>query len=707
MQGVHGLYAIFSQCTFVPGDEKKWAKPFARFFEQLRRDLLSYPGEEEAVLGSFDRRHADLLPFVPGLGRVHLDLKHNPFARLFFKLPSRYDPEPRGKPWGEPREYVSSGELFKLLHIPLQVSIKKKVTAAPSFAAMYPAILSGGYSENWGLKLRIYEAGFLSVLLHVSIATQSALTAEATIDWLRAVKSAERSDADRPVAFRFRNVEFPDIRALIEGVIHETGRALFPWADKSPLSHLRDMVRLKPIQSLSSTNIQRISGEICLREWKYSDSGRTSFPVKFGELLQGVDDDLAGHAGAEGWLDQFYSLAPHRHTPSGVRAFPDFADPSSAWAAVEVLKRRQRDLPAWIESRNLPTRDEAERDSTLWEKIAPAHRYSTALHRLTKVLHDELLKKIRKTSLLALDDREILGLITKEFNWRELRRPRGGFESFGRYSGDVIVAGPKSIVMASDHWSTRKKLQLWFQWKLHAVAELAFFQIETGNALSRDPGSPAAARVFADSLALTKHLSPRFRRWYHRISEAVGLEQMASRVAPEQSYSTSQGVRTTDVFQEEDHRPPAHDVFISYAREDESRAAMLAEKLVEAGFSVWWDRRLAPGEWFGRSIETALFNARCVVVLWTKHSVVKRWVLAEAEEGAKRRILVPLRYDQVTVPLGFRPIQAIDIMADVYHRYETFHSLDLRKAIEDRIGSVVSRRRKRGSNLRVPRSFRP
>ncbi|MFI4997767.1 MAG: TIR domain-containing protein, partial [Hyphomicrobiales bacterium] len=31
------------------------------------------------------------------------------------------------------------------------------------------------------------------------------------------------------------------------------------------------------------------------------------------------------------------------------------------------------------------------------------------------------------------------------------------------------------------------------------------------------------------------------------------------------------------------------DVFISYAREDRSQAAELAELLEEAGYTVWWD----------------------------------------------------------------------------------------------------------------------
>ncbi len=100
------------------------------------------------------------------------------------------------------------------------------------------------------------------------------------------------------------------------------------------------------------------------------------------------------------------------------------------------------------------------------------------------------------------------------------------------------------------------------------------------------------------------------------------------------------------------------DIFISYAREDRALADQLAEVLVAQGWSVWWDRNIASGEPFDQVIEDALAAARCVIVLWSAHSVGSRWVRAEAGEGLSREVLVPIMVDEVQAPLAFRRIHA-------------------------------------------------
>jgi hypothetical protein len=74
---------------------------------------------------------------------------------------------------------------------------------------------------------------------------------------------------------------------------------------------------------------------------------------------------------------------------------------------------------------------------------------------------------------------------------------------------------------------------------------------------------------------------------------------------------------------------------------------------------VWWDRKLFGGESFGQTIQQALTDARCVIVLWSKTSVASSWVKDEATDGAGRGILVPVLIDAVEIPLGFRQIHAI------------------------------------------------
>ncbi len=108
-------------------------------------------------------------------------------------------------------------------------------------------------------------------------------------------------------------------------------------------------------------------------------------------------------------------------------------------------------------------------------------------------------------------------------------------------------------------------------------------------------------------------------------------------------------------------RPPMSDIFISYAREDKQHAAMLASAFRAERWSVWWDETLRAGTAFDDVIEREVAAARCVVVLWSSHSIASRWVRAEVEDAANRGILVPVLIEAVVPPLSFRQIQAIDL----------------------------------------------
>jgi hypothetical protein len=104
-----------------------------------------------------------------------------------------------------------------------------------------------------------------------------------------------------------------------------------------------------------------------------------------------------------------------------------------------------------------------------------------------------------------------------------------------------------------------------------------------------------------------------------------------------------------------------NDIFISYAREDENWVQTLVRGLEERGLSVFWDRNIPAGQTWRTHIGRSLNNARCVVVVWSRHSIESQWVAEEADEGKQKGILVPVLLDAVAPPIGFRSIQAADL----------------------------------------------
>src|SRR5438067_3365800 len=103
------------------------------------------------------------------------------------------------------------------------------------------------------------------------------------------------------------------------------------------------------------------------------------------------------------------------------------------------------------------------------------------------------------------------------------------------------------------------------------------------------------------------------------------------------------------------------DIFISYARSDRDSVRRLAEGLQSRGWTVWWDHRIPAGKSYEDVIQEAIDAAGCVVVLWTRESVASEWVRNEAAEGARRKALIPVRLEDVRVPLAFRHLQSDDL----------------------------------------------
>jgi TIR domain-containing protein len=104
------------------------------------------------------------------------------------------------------------------------------------------------------------------------------------------------------------------------------------------------------------------------------------------------------------------------------------------------------------------------------------------------------------------------------------------------------------------------------------------------------------------------------------------------------------------------------DIFISYASADRLRVKPLVDALQQRGWSVWWDRKIPTGKTWREVLDAALSSARCVIVLWSRDSIISEWVLEEIEDAKRRKLLFPVLIDHVTIPLGFRAIQAANLV---------------------------------------------
>lgn len=135
------------------------------------------------------------------------------------------------------------------------------------------------------------------------------------------------------------------------------------------------------------------------------------------------------------------------------------------------------------------------------------------------------------------------------------------------------------------------------------------------------------------------------------------------------------------------------DIFLSYNREDQQKAKLIANALAEEGFDVWWDTILRAGQTYDEVTERQLHASRAVVVLWSSRSVKSKWVRAEATLGDRKSALIPVMIEPCDRPIMFELIQTADLVGwegDTTHPSWLAFIADVREHVERKAAAAKS-----------------
>ena len=117
--------------------------------------------------------------------------------------------------------------------------------------------------------------------------------------------------------------------------------------------------------------------------------------------------------------------------------------------------------------------------------------------------------------------------------------------------------------------------------------------------------------------------------------------------------------------------PKKPQVFLSYAREDRSKAEQIYDRLAAQGFKPWMDvRDLQPGSLWRESIEEAIRHSDFFLVILSNNSISKsghvqvelRAALSVLSEKPETDIFViPVRLEESPFPISLSGIQSVDL----------------------------------------------
>lgn len=103
-------------------------------------------------------------------------------------------------------------------------------------------------------------------------------------------------------------------------------------------------------------------------------------------------------------------------------------------------------------------------------------------------------------------------------------------------------------------------------------------------------------------------------------------------------------------------------IFLSYAREDQAVAQRMVDALAREGLEAWWDHEIPPGRSWDEVIGGRIASASVIVALWSTNSIMSNFVKEEAQLAYDAGKLLPVRIDEVDPPMGFRRMQAANLI---------------------------------------------
>ena len=103
------------------------------------------------------------------------------------------------------------------------------------------------------------------------------------------------------------------------------------------------------------------------------------------------------------------------------------------------------------------------------------------------------------------------------------------------------------------------------------------------------------------------------------------------------------------------------DVFLSYARPDQDIVRRFSKTLTRYGVTSWWDDGIGLSQEWEKAIYDNLSGARSVLVIWSKNSIGREWVNAEANEALAQGKLIQACLDKTPLIGVFAALQTAEI----------------------------------------------